>query len=316
MKSETLTFLENEFALNEIALVRQHRPYKIPRGYTQWNRLSAAVGAGLAMYRDESTARQTIDQATYLVNNRLALWFLQAAPIYALKTELFQSFDRTDISVDKGLLADLQPPIPTFILLFPCNSLISPDKSPLDWVVVHLTSRDNMEASHGEGFGYVLPDLQAEDNAPFNLHWGGYDASDTTWFGGSGIDESGAILQPKRSLGRTAMNEADRLFTDRVRSIVIQVMLTLTYRPDLMEQPVGAARAHTNRRPAKASTVLSPRWLSTPSVVERRTAVKGIGHHASPTTHWRRGHWRRTVVGPRNSTQRKWVWIKPTLVGQ
>ncbi len=38
------------------------------------------------------------------------------------------------------------------------------------------------------------------------------------------------------------------------------------------------------------------------------------GTHASPTPHWRRGHWKRVAFGE-NRSQRKRTWIKPTLVG-
>ena len=238
--------------------------------------------------------------------------------MYALRGDLFKAFDNSDVALDNGLLADLRPPVNPFILLFPSNSLISAEGAPLDWVVVNLTSRDRPEDSLGEGYGYSMPLLRIEGNLPKNLNWGGVDSKEVSWFGGSGIDEEGNVVPGGRSLGSEQMQPPDHDFTARVRNIVLQTMLALTYRPDLLEAEdlVAAPRRPTraNSRGNK-SKVLSPRYLSTPEVVHRsRSVAPGTGSHASPTAHWRRGHWRRVPVGERESGGRKWVWIQPTFV--
>ena len=38
------------------------------------------------------------------------------------------------------------------------------------------------------------------------------------------------------------------------------------------------------------------------------------GTHASPRTHWRRGHWRQQPVGARKDPKHKTIWVEPVLV--
>ncbi|MCC5640637.1 hypothetical protein LC593_33360 [Nostoc sp. CHAB 5844] len=56
---------------------------------------------------------------------------------------------------------------------------------------------------------------------------------------------------------------------------------------------------------------LYPRWLRLQE--SPKTRVDRGGTHASPSPHWRRGHWRRSAVGE-GRAERKWNWIKPVLV--
>ncbi len=39
------------------------------------------------------------------------------------------------------------------------------------------------------------------------------------------------------------------------------------------------------------------------------------GSHRSPKTHFRRGHMKRVAIGE-GRKERKWIWIKPTIVNQ
>jgi hypothetical protein len=319
MNREIISYLESHYSKG-VTLVRQERPYKIPRGFIQWDRLSAVVGASLALFNDPPTIDPTqVDRATYLLNYALCLWFLRSAPMYALRGDLFKAFDNSDVGLDSGLLADLRPPVNPFILLFPSNSLISAEGAPLDWVVVNLTSRDRPEDGMGEGYGYSLPLLRIEGNMPRNLNWGGVDSKEVSWFGGSGIDEAGNLVQGTKSLGSERMGPSDHGFTARVRNVVLQTMLALTYRPDLLEaEELVATPRRSPRAKPKASTppTLTPRYLTSPVAAPQkaRGGGAGAGTHASPTAHWRRGHWRRVPVGERESGGRKWVWIQPTFV--
>jgi len=79
--------------------------------------------------------------------SRTSLWFVQDAPIYCLNTELLRAFEQSDVEQNSRLLADLRPPLPTFILLFPQNSITTPEGGVLDYCVVHLSDMDHPEYS-------------------------------------------------------------------------------------------------------------------------------------------------------------------------
>jgi hypothetical protein len=41
---------------------------------------------------------------------------------------------------------------------------------------------------------------------------------------------------------------------------------------------------------------------------------ESTGTHASPTTHWRSGHWRQQLIGKKENPDHKTIWIEPVLV--
>lgn len=140
MLSDVLKTLEEAVPEN-IALVRQDMPYQIPKGFMPWDKLSILVGASLEFTNGQNPGAP--DTATYLHNHRLALWFLQRAPIYAMRLDLLRAFQQTDIDWDPSLLADLNPPLSTFVVLFPNNAIITAEGYPLDFAVVHLADREH-----------------------------------------------------------------------------------------------------------------------------------------------------------------------------
>ncbi len=62
----------------------------------------------------------------------------------------------------------------------------------------------------------------------------------------------------------------------------------------------------------KSNIFYNPLWIGKGHT--RNTIHKdSSGSHASPRTHWRRGHWRKSRIGKERANFR-WNWIKPTLV--
>jgi hypothetical protein len=73
-------------------------------------------------------------------------------------------------------------------------------------------------------------------------------------------------------------------------------------------------RAMTRKvRGVEVDAVWHPRWVG--KAYKRSVCVTGpiAGTHASPRTHWRRGHWRNQAVGEGRADRRR-TWIQPILV--
>ena len=314
MLSDVLKML-GEAVPENIALVRADSPYQIPKGFMSWDKLSILVGAALEFTNGRNPGAQ--DAATFLHNHRLSLWFLQRAPIYTMRLELLRAFQATDVVHDNTLMADLDPPLSTFMLLFPSNSIVTPEGYPLDFAVVHLADHDHPDRSTARRLGLEAQSLKVNPGAERNLHWSSIDGGEVVWFGGMDVDTDGNLLEPDgRQLGDTALTEADYAFTRGMRSVIIQTVLALTYRPDLLEAEPTPEPTRANRpgRARATPKVLRPRWLGN-STKKGPSLPKVVpGHHSSPQAHWRRGHWRRVSVGPRDQQGRKWVWITPTFV--
>jgi hypothetical protein len=99
----------------------------------------------------------------------------------------------------------------------------------------------------------------------------------------------------------------------RVVELSILLLLGMVACPEYIEmgEVVRPARHRAHGRKS-----ISELW--SPNVVGRIFAPPNIidppGHHASPRTHRRRGHFRRVSIGPRGATTIEVRWIKPTGV--
>ena len=116
------------------------------------------------------------------------------------------------------------------------------------------------------------------------------------------------------NLGRNTIDEADREFLDRVRNLVLNILLSLEYSPSLnTEVSDGEIIAKSQGFGViKNPNIRRARWLG--KGYQSKSEGSG-GTHSSPHTHWRRGHWR--VLEPSGDNkwkQSKRIWIEPVLV--
>jgi hypothetical protein len=96
-------------------------------------------------------------------------------------------------------------------------------------------------------------------------------------------------------------------------AIALQATLALSYLPELVEDaPPTVPRKPRQKLQREKS--LHPRWIGRDFVRAKRSAsAPRGGRHASPITHWRRGHWRQQACGEGRDS-RKLIWIRPVLV--
>ena len=109
--------------------------------------------------------------------------------------------------------------------------------------------------------------------------------------------------------------EAEEQFMDGVNRLVCGLFLWLTIEPDSLEASPspgggGGFGKKTKKKRPSTSGVWQPNWIGRGYELKLET---GSGTHASPRSHWRRGHWRRQPIGE-GRTERKLVWIEPMLI--
>lgn len=312
---EVVRFVERTDDSGLLKKIRSLRPYKIPTGYMQWRELSAIIALGC-----EGFGYDNPDLASRLHAQKSALWFIQNAPIYCISEELLQAFNNTDIVNQKELLANLQPPLFTFILLFPQGKIISSEGNSFDMIVVHLADKNYPQRSQGSAHGINVPYFPHYQEK--NFHWSGTDSEENIWFSGMGLKSDGEVIFSETiAAGSLAVNKKDEIFIEKIRAIALQSMLALAYEPELFED---ANQSHIKTPKSKgfgvrssddANKIWYPRWLgkSFDSQVRLTPQASYQGGHGSPRTHVRRGHWRRVAFGA-GRTQREWRWIQPTLI--
>ncbi len=111
------------------------------------------------------------------------------------------------------------------------------------------------------------------------------------------------------------MDENDNEFVERVRNLVVNILLYLEYYPntstEISETEISTkAQGFTN---ITNPNIRHARWLG--KGYQTKSENTKTGTHLSPHTHWRRGHWRVLESGEdKRWKQSKRIWIEPTLV--
>jgi len=106
----------------------------------------------------------------------------------------------------------------------------------------------------------------------------------------------------------------EKLFSVKVQSFAVRLMLALTARPTLIKAG-GVAREEKIKHGVKWLDALwHPNLIGWEYRAQRsEPSPDGGGTHASPRLHWRRGFLRSQAYGPKNTLRRP-TWIEPVLV--
>jgi hypothetical protein len=306
---------------NQILKQLRSSDYKIPPGYRQWGELSSDIAEEIA-----GGELINLDCVASYIRHRLALWVIKDAPLYCLSQELIASLTNTNLDNLETILPDLPITLPTFMVLFPKQSIMTPEGNYLECMVIHASQKDKPEDSSGFSKKYPSVDLQyLEHESNLLIDSCSIDSRGFTWFAGINLKANGTISYDKgKNLGTAVMSQEDEDFTNVIRALFIQIILLLTYEPDLISD------CDKNDLPTKGRgfssskglgfSVRYPRWLGKnfKSLTENDNSAMnptGIGTHKSPRTHWRRGHYKKVAIG-KNRMDRKVVWIRPILVNQ
>ncbi|MEY3334019.1 MAG: hypothetical protein RLZZ176_2322 [Cyanobacteriota bacterium] len=291
-----------------IKQIRAERNYQTPKDYISWEELSGMVGLALSTCDVEFA---NVDFSSFVHSHRMSLWFVQDAPLYCITPELFAAFDNTDVLHKPGALAGWSPSLPTFLVALPKG--LESSSGDIDYLLVHCTNDQHPEWETGTWKDIQIPDIQTE-----NLHfdWSTISTKETVWMSSCQVADNGNIVyNDNNNLGRNSIDQADRVFIERVRNLVLNILLSLEYSPTLNTE-ISAGELVTKSQGfaiIKNSNIRRARWLG--KGYQTKSDITKSGTHSSPHTHWRRGHWR--VLEP--STDNKWkqskrIWIEPVLV--
>jgi hypothetical protein len=103
----------------------------------------------------------------------------------------------------------------------------------------------------------------------------------------------------------------DGAFTRRMCHLGTTLLMLMNARPELVVVDTPSDSEIGNGGRAGRNKLFRPNWVGRDYRVVRKS---GEGTHASPTLHWRRGHWRHQAFGPQRR-ERKDIWIEPCIVG-
>ena len=297
---------------NLLAKIRIDRTYKMPPNYINWQILSGIVAIAISTCSPDYAK---IDVSAFIHSYRTALWFAQNAPIYCLTPEIIEAFDRTDALHKPSILAGWQPSLPTFMLAIPKGLIYTPEGGKIDCLTVSCSDSIRPEWNRGR-----WKNIEIE---PFNLKHSLYfqictiDTQETVWTSGTAIGLDGALIYDETSsIGKHTMSVADKEFIQRIRNLVINVLLTLEFSSLLTD--VTKTETETKNKgfaiTQPSSSTRYPRWLGK-NYQPKSISNSNCSTHLSPCIHWRRGHWRVLESGEgKRWKEAKRLWIEPVLV--
>lgn len=235
-------------------------------------------------------------------------------PVWWLDKKLFAAFEESDVP---KAIADLQMVAPFGVIMLP-DGIRNPDGQYCDWVFFQFLPQGS--ALPVMQFGsHIIPSVPTDCD---KLRWV------TTLRNGTGYASTVELVGDELVHGDFEIASAgfidtnkdlslEQQFQKRIERIVLQTLLYLQTRPDDLTPPAPAAIA-TKGQGFSSGKSKSERF--SPLMIGQKFQAKtervaGEAHstHATPRTHWRKGHWRRVAIGE-GRQQREWRWIQPVLV--
>lgn len=307
-------FEDKQLAPQLIQKLRQ-RNYRLPKQYISWNELSVLLAIAIAIETSKRTGVPAESHTPgWLCNFILSMWALADAPLYCLTPEIVEAFDQTNATEKKGVMADFNPPLPVFLITVPKGLVTYPNEyvgdENVDFIVVHCMDKKSCQL------------LGIYDKPGLDIQWGTICDKETAWFSSTIVNSDGTLFY-RNSFDGINLTEKDSDFIERVRNIVINVLLALTYTPELFSEMnyqdkinIAPKRGFTPIK--EKEEVRYPLWIgknySTPRNSTRSNGSSGT--HRSPRLHLRRGHWRKYKGGENSRwAEDKVIWIKPCFIG-
>lgn len=314
-------FLSEAVKLPEYKLLTQ-RQYSNPRGYQKFEQVIQMVIAHI--YSVYHLPWESLN-SHLTISNALALIFQIAqtqAPIYWLSASLLETMLQTDLP---KWIYGMKRPVQLGMLILPENTIYTPDREPVDYIAFRHTLAG--EAPPSINFNNQRIEIAA--NKYDYITCATTTRSGTVYITNFGLqlsEEDDALnhgepnFQSYDELGIQLDKDAENNFLRLMESIIVQTLLLMQLQPQIVTSGssshsapgVGFGKSKQQKEPHE---IWTPNWIGK-DYRRRQTQVDATGTetHASLRPHWRRGHFRRVVVGKRELNQREWRWLEPVYV--
>lgn len=295
-------------------------PYRRIKNYPRYESIVSDIAVHLVIHElRERLGKLNLNDIAWHVFTDIALTLFSnpKIPVYAITPELIEAFVKSDLPPD---VCDIKKSFSVALFIFP-KMFTTPDNEPFSWLLSSYFAKDEIVATYPSYLAKGLPEsMKSRKLESSRIRW----VSKMP----SGIIYS-SVLELKEGLGvpyRTGNYycdenieknpEQEKQFAEKIDNLMLQTLLYLQTKPDeiptinnVVNRITGGFGKTVN---TTINTELEPIWIGKNYRPQIRMSTS-TGTHASPRTHWRRGHWKRVAIGEKR-LERKWNWIKPTLV--
>ena len=286
--------------------------YRSPPGFVPWRDHLEACDfrqflPAMLTYEDVSGS----PPFSYIRVGEVAFSVMQnKAPAFFLSRELVQAFNKTQ---RPAIPDDLKMILPAFHLMLPVGAM--PTETPghsLSAILVEWVDESSLF------IGEDRNEYKARGSVVLRMVGISTEHIKQTWIGtvsyfniaGSREDLNPLPVAPGAKEEVVAVDQ-------RMAALVCSALLTMYYEPQLVTtDPSGTGLpVHLQSRAERKRTMLPTTWIGKSYKPRTSSSDCKGGTHASPATHWRRGHWHHVRHGQGRELKRL-CWYEPILVNK
>jgi hypothetical protein len=332
-----LTLEQFEECYAETMAVLGARRYQSPKHYPDMNRWMKVIAESYIRVFGTHFSLMAKDEAFYATTNTIGAIIGSGAPpaIYHLSASLGNALKETDLPSDQ--LITMKRAVDCGIFSLPNGLLTNPDGEwleciafaytmPTDKTWLHFGDRRCLRAMQCGSSNKPIIILMANTKSAIYGTNICFDSDDTPKLE-IAVVEDGLAVYTGDAVRTVKDQDAEASFVYKLRNLALQCLLLMQVQPELLslgevlDPSVGAKKRGFATASRSSKPVLSPNWLgkdyASKQVSERQSArLERTRNRDSPRTHWRRGHYRRSLYGPRDAPEPTYrmSWIEPVIV--
>jgi hypothetical protein len=332
-----LTLEQFEECYAETMAVLGARRYQSPKHYPDMNRWMKVIAESYIRVFGTHFSLMAKDEAFYATTNTIGAIIGSGAPpaIYHLSASLGNALKETDLPSDQ--LITMKRAVDCGIFSLPNGLLTNPDGEwleciafaytmPTDKTWLHFGDRRCLRAMQCGSSNKPIIILMANTKSAIYGTNICFDSDDTPKLE-IAVVEDGLAVHTGDAIRTVKDQDAEASFVYKLRNLALQCLLLMQVQPELLslgevlDPSVGAKKRGFATASRSSKPVLSPNWLgkdyASKQVSERQSAqLERTRNRDSPRTHWRRGHYRRSLYGPRDAPEPTYrmSWIEPVIV--
>ena len=282
--------------------ISKNHNYRSPKGYPSTQNIAVNLASQIIIaeqYLEGKLPKDLVHTAESAAT-QIFLYVAKRAeqesiPCYWLASELAESLKITDIPDN---WSGLKPFIDRGFLLLPTGCISYSgfgETESIDWLYFEVkTDKSQIVSNLG-------------NDEPVILWTSGSDRLSVFY---------GSINLTDKFMTDDSFSEKDKKIVEQVNKLLLNTMLVLNYKPELLDKPESESKGmgfgNVGKLPSNFSR--NPVWIGKVYSQSREYSKPVNKLVREPREHYRRGHWARRRHGTRDKWQYQWHWIEPTTV--
>ena len=295
-----------KLALSDQKLIKECLNYKMPKGYLTQKCLINIGFFSVAAIKNLHFYGKDLRHAIEPFSQMFFAWFTENQPLYCVTNELAKALIQTEILCKFDILKNIKFVFKQLLITIPESLILVPGKhnAQVDFLLITF--------------------LKPSEDYLQQVSVSCIDTSGNCWIFNTQIEATGRVIPINEiTVGNTPYSDSIKSFEHQLLSLTFNFLLFMessnnTVLTDVLPSETIQECCEYKGFEKKVDTLLPkyPRWIGKNYKIKSEQSVTTeSGTHASPRTHWRRGHWRCIEPGEgKQWKESKRLWIEPVLI--